>query len=374
MDLTVYFCSNEGLSAQDVREMYKVNEDWGGNEELLEGYQYKFLRNFSPRPSYLKWPFGLVNFGIIKEIIQNRPDSVILMSWMNPTWWMALAICAIFRIPFFYMTDANVQIEPLRSNLKRRIKRILLGRVVFKLSSGFLCAGTANDSFYKMYGVNEKKLFPFAYSWGYAPLFKKSEQLKPLRSRLREYFDIPEKNLVILYCGRLSREKNLFNLVGAYHRLDHDRKSLVFAGDGDLRQALQQYAGDLGASSVYFPGFQNRDQIAKYYAVSDVLVLPSVRETWGMVVNEAMCFGLAVVVSHQVGAGVDLVVDGQNGFVVATDEDAILRGIQRYSDLSEDERILMGKRSIEIMEEWTNRDLAEQLVQNVESVKNSRGH
>lgn len=93
-----------------------------------------------------------------------------------------------------------------------------------------------------------------------------------------------------------------------------------------------------------------------------------------MVVNEAMCFGLAVVVSHQVGAGVDLVVDGQNGFVVATDEDAILRGIQRYSDLSEDERILMGKRSIEIMEEWTNRDLAEQLVQNVESVKNSRGH
>ena len=95
LDLIVHFCSDEGMFARDVMEMYKVNEDWGLGEELLEGYDSKFLRNFAPHPSYLKWPFGLINIGIIKEIILSRPDVVVLMSWMNPTWWMALAVCAL---------------------------------------------------------------------------------------------------------------------------------------------------------------------------------------------------------------------------------------------------------------------------------------
>ena len=168
IDLTVYFCTNEGLLGRDVLEMYKVDQHWGEEDKMLEGYQFKFLRNFAPQASYLKWPFGLINIGIIKEIILGRPDVVVLMSWMNPTWWMALAVCVLFKIPFFYMTDDNVQIEPLRSKWKRRIKRMVLGKLLFKLSSGFLCAGTANRNLYRLYGVPENKLFPFAYSWGYS--------------------------------------------------------------------------------------------------------------------------------------------------------------------------------------------------------------
>ena len=157
IDPTVYFCSHEGLSARDVQEMYKVDAQWGGDDELLEGYQFKFLRNYAPQPSYLKWPFGLINFGILKEIILGRPDAVILMSWMNPTWWMALWACTLFRIPFLYMTDANVQIERYRSKRKRRIKQLVLGNTLFKLCSGFLCAGRANRHLYRLYGVPRKE-------------------------------------------------------------------------------------------------------------------------------------------------------------------------------------------------------------------------
>jgi glycosyltransferase involved in cell wall biosynthesis len=167
----------------------------------------------------------------------------------------------------------------------------------------------------------------------------------------------------------LSREKNLFHLVEAYHQLDDERKSLIFVGDGELRQSLQNYVDELGASSVYFFGFQDRNQIPKYYAISDVLVLPSVRETWGIVVNEALCFGVPAIVSHQVGAGIDLVVDGQNGYSVATDADSIFLGIKQIADLSKEEMLLMGMRSVDIMKEWSHRDLAESLVQNIESVR-----
>ena len=297
LDLTVYFCSEEGLSGRDVQEMYKVDAQWGADDDLLRGYHSKFLRNFSPRPSYLKWPFGLINFGILKEIFLGRPDAVILMSWMNPTWWIALMACVIFRIPFLYMTDANVQIERHRSKRKRQIKQMILGKTLFKLCSGFLCAGRANRYLYKLYGVPDRKLFRFAYSWGYNSLLEKSAKLKSQRSRIRAELGIPGENLVILFCGRLSREKNLFHLVSAYHQLDHERKSLIFVGDGDLRHSLENYVDEVGASSVNFFGFQNRIEISKYYAIADLLVLPSVRETWGIVVNEAMCFGLPVIVS-----------------------------------------------------------------------------
>jgi glycosyltransferase involved in cell wall biosynthesis len=372
IDLTVYFCSHEGLSAQDVQEMYKVDAQWGGDDELLEGYQFKFLRNYAPQPSYLKWPFGLINFGILKEIILGRPDAVILMSWMNPTWWMALLACTLFRIPFLYMTDANVQIERYRSKRKRRIKRLVLGKTLFKLCSGFLCAGRANRHLYRLYGVPDRKLFRFAYSWGYDSLLEKSAELKPQRSRIRAEFGIPEESLVILFCGRLSMEKNLFHLVDAYHQLDHELKSLIFVGDGDLRHSLQDYVRQLGADSVYFFGFQNRGQIAKYYAVSDLLVLPSVRETWGIVVNEAMCFGLPVIVSDQVGAGMDLVSDGRNGYRVSTDGDALFRSIKKMADFSEEERGLMGMKSVDILKKWSTRDLGESLVEHIEFIRARR--
>jgi glycosyltransferase involved in cell wall biosynthesis len=112
---------------------------------------------------------------------------------------------------------------------------------------------------------------------------------------------------------------------------------------------LQNYVDELGTGSVYFFGFQNRGQIAKYYAISDVLVLPSVRETWGIVVNEAMCFGLPVIVSHQIGAGIDLVTDGRNGYSVETDVDSLFRSIKQIAELSEEERSLMGRRSLDTM-------------------------
>ena len=369
LDLTVYFCSDEGLSARDVQKMYKVDAQWGADSDLLEGYHFKFLRNYAPRPSYLKWPFGLINFGILKDIVLCRPDVVILMSWMNPTWWMALMACVLLGIPFLYMTDANVQIERYRSRRKRRIKQMILGKTLFRLCSGFLCAGRANKALYKLYGVPDRKLFRFAYSWGYDSLQGKLEELRSQRSQIRAEIGIPEESLVVLFCGRLSREKNLPHLIDAYHQLDVERKSLVLVGDGELKQSLQDYVDRLGVDSVYFCGFKNRDEIAKYYVISDLLVLPSVRETWGIVVNEAMCFGLPVIVSSQVGAGMDLVSNGQNGYRVPTDGNGLFLSIQKIAGLSKEKRLLMGVGSLNIMSKWSNRNLGELLVGYIEFIK-----
>lgn len=364
IDLTVYFCSDESLRARDVQEMYHADDKWGDESELLAGYQHKLLPNCSPSPSYLKWPYGLMNFSVWKEIRENRPDVVVLMSWMNVTWWIAILACLRYRIPFLYMTDANVQAELVGPRWKRWVKKLILGGGVFKLAAGFLCAGTANRLLYQFYGVPQEKLVPFAYSWGYEAHLEAWEELRPHRKQLRAELGIPDGNFVILYCGRLSSEKRIFDLLEAHGRLDCRHKTLAIVGDGELRKTLQDYTAEHQLDSVRFFGFQNRNEIKKYYAIADLLVLPSSRETWGIVVNEAMCFALPVIASDQVGAARDLIRNGYNGFNYPPgDVQALAARLQQLVEMPEEARLLMGMRSHERIKRWMDRDLAQSLDQ-----------
>ena len=70
----------------------------------------------------------------------------------------------------------------------------------------------------------------------------------------------------------------------------------------------------LGLPNIYFAGFVNQAALpARVYAACDVFVLPSENETWGLAVNEAMCAGLPIVVSSEIGCAPDLVHDNCNG-------------------------------------------------------------
>src|SRR5439155_3721448 len=99
---------------------------------------------------------------------------------------------------------------------------------------------------------------------------------------------------------------------------------LVYVGDGPLRPQLETYTKKSGIQHVYFMGVKNQTELPQFYAMADIFVLPSGFEPWGLVVNEAMCFGLPVIVSDQVGAAGDLVHHGLNGFVYPAGQVSIL--------------------------------------------------
>jgi len=88
----------------------------------------------------------------------------------------------------------------------------------------------------------------------------------------------------------------------------------LMAGDGPLRAATEALAVRLKAP-IRFTGFLNQSEIARAYAVSDVLVVPSRSETWGLVVNEAMACGIPALVSDGVGCAGDLIEPGVTGDV-----------------------------------------------------------
>jgi len=367
---TIYFCSEEGITGSDVRAAFHSSGNWGVQEGLLEGYPSKILTNHAFRGSYLKSLIGLANFGIWRELSKERPDTVIVMSWMNPTWWLTFLACLKFRIPMLFMTDANGEAEQFKSGWKLWIKHNALGKFLFRTSSGFLCAGTANERFYTKYDVPVNKMYPFAYSWGYNILMEQADRLKDRKSELRKKYGIPQDDTVLLYCGRLSPEKGSIDLLEAYKMVPLQGKALVLVGDGQLRKTLQDIVDTQGLESVYSMGFQNRNDIGEFYALADIFILPSHSETWGIVVAEALCFSLPVIVSDQVGAGFDLVSLNENGQIFpAGDVIALADRISRLIELPKEDRLKMGQKSRSLIKEWASKDLSLMLSNHISTIK-----
>ncbi len=174
------------------------------------------------------------------------------------------------------------------------------------------------------------------------------------RRRIRRASGLREDVPIVLVSGKLLSRKRPHDALEACALVaQHAAVSLAYVGDGVERPALERRARDLGLSDVVFLGFRNQSDLPALYSAADLLVLPSEFEPWGMVVNEAMCCGLPVVVSDKVGAASDLVADGINGFVYSAGDVPALA--ERVLRLVKDEglRRAMGRESVLKIGEWS---------------------
>jgi glycosyltransferase involved in cell wall biosynthesis len=138
------------------------------------------------------------------------------------------------------------------------------------------------------------------------------------RHQAREALGLDGPGPVIVTCGRINKVKGWDLLVRAFDlfRGTHQDARLVFVGDGEDRPLLQQAIHEQGlAGAVLITGFQPPAKVVQYYNASDVVVVGSYKEGWSVAMLEALACGRAVV-STDVSGARDMVVDGQNGFVV----------------------------------------------------------
>jgi glycosyltransferase involved in cell wall biosynthesis len=153
----------------------------------------------------------------------------------------------------------------------------------------------------------------------------------------------------VLYVGRLWYGKDVDVLIQAFAAVAaRNRTHLLIAGDGPERENLNVLAGRTPAD-VRFLGFQDRQHLCDLYEASDVVVLPSRSEPWGLVVNEAMLFAKSVIVSDHVGARAVLVRDGYNGDVFRTGDVGALAEKLEQLVRNPDHARLMGSRAAELI-------------------------
>ncbi|BES72528.1 glycosyltransferase family 1 protein [Marinobacter nanhaiticus D15-8W] len=141
---------------------------------------------------------------------------------------------------------------------------------------------------------------------------------------LREGWGVGERDLAVIYVGRLAAEKNLQLAVTAFERLRniHPRAKFILVGDGPMGKKLRDRHKD-----YIFCGMQRGNDLARHYASADLFLFPSKTETFGNVVTEAMASGLALVAFDDGAAsehirseanGIKVPLDDHGGFVDAT--------------------------------------------------------
>jgi glycosyltransferase involved in cell wall biosynthesis len=362
VDLDVLYCSSGSVG---VHHDPGFGVEFAWDTPLLDGYRHSFLKNLSPIPNPSRF-LGCINPGVGRALATGCYDAVWVHGWGLASCWLGFNAANRHRIPLLLRGEANGLKEP--GSLKGCAKRFLLTRL-FDQVSAFLAVGTNNAEFYTAYGVPRRKIFLAPYAVDNDFFFTRTRSPASERSSVRGREGMSPDLPVILFCGKFSGAKRPLDLLKAFQQLGDDPKaSLVFVGDGPLRVELKQYVAEHGLRRVHFLGFRNQTELPACYALADVFVLPSSFEPWGLVVNEAMCFGLPVIASDMVGAVRDLVQDGVNGFVFPAGNVEILADRLRRVLLDDGLRQRMGAQSHCNIERWGIKETVYGVLQAIEYV------
>jgi glycosyltransferase involved in cell wall biosynthesis len=350
MDLTVFFCSDHSLREHKDEGFGRVIK-W--DVPLLDGYKHVFLPALATegRPTAL----CPINYGLARMLRDGDYDVLWVHGYMRLFNLVAM-LRARLQGRIVLNRDEAWDMSAARGPAKKVIKRLLY-KFLRRLCHGWLVIGTANRDYYLANGMREDTIFSVPYAVDNDAIAQQAAEAEPAREMLRRELGLEEGRPVVLYASKFMERKRPQDLVAAFAKVAAEptarRPYLVMVGDGDRHEALREQAESLNiAPQVKFAGFRNQRELPRFYDLCDVFVLPSRLEPWGLVVNEAMNAGRAVIVSDQVGAAADLVRDGENGLIFPAGNVDALAGALRQI-LSDPERCRqMGERSRQIISNW----------------------
>ena len=186
------------------------------------------------------------------------------------------------------------------------------------------------------------------------PYLCRVDQFQQAANRHREHRE-ESAPVTILYCGQLIPRKGVETLIASYQRLRRASCSVKLRciGTGPDRQRLDEMLNNAEREHVEFTGFKPVDQLPELFGQSDIFVLPSLHDGWGVVVNQAIAAGLPVIYSDRVGAGYDLVRENDNGYRFPVEDVESLTAKLKQLVEQPDLRQRMGKRSYEESYNWT---------------------
>lgn len=271
-------------------------------EEPQSAHGTIILDQLMPRLTKILGSRPAAALALVEILWRERPDYLICYGYTLLPQITAIAWSILTGTPFAVSGDANIYCDKARG-LKRFCKRWWLS-LLTERAAALLAVGTSNRMFWEAYGALPERIFetPFAVDNDFYA--RTIERRKAEAMALQVKLGLAEK-VVFIFVGRLIKRKNVDLIIRALARLRDARVALVIAGKGKEFAALKALAR--GDPRVIFTGPVAPGRLPLYYAVADVIVLPASDEPWGLVINEAMASGLAVISHRHCGATLDLV-------------------------------------------------------------------
>lgn len=269
--------------------------------DLLSGYPYSVLKNIAFTKSPSKF-FGTINIGIVTSLLRLRPDNIMIIGWYNVGLIQSIFSAHILRIPIFARSDSKIE-----EGEKHGAFYTLLYRLFLRMYTGHFYCGTMNKEYLKGHGVSNSRL-TFVPHFSSVPDMSKDDSGRGVSDKM-----------TFLFVGKLSQKKRPLDLIDAWiisGLANKEEVELIFIGDGALFEDLDLRIRQKSLLNVRLEGFRNQTELSAIYQKAHSIVLPSGnRETWGLVINEAMQYGCAAIVSDKVGCSRDLVINDENGYI-----------------------------------------------------------
>ncbi|GAB3789692.1 hypothetical protein GCM10028818_58750 [Spirosoma horti] len=268
------------------------------------------------------------------------------------------------------MQNESTAADHERGGWKERIKRW-----IFSQCDGFFCFGTQSANYLIQLGVSPEKILLRKNAVDNHTLQSAYDRALVRRTQEQNRLGLRPNNFI--FVGRFIAFKNLPALLMAFSdALQQSPQSaewgLILLGEGPDYASLDSQINALGlADPVKLIPSRPWYQVPDLLALSDVLVLPSLSEPWGLVVNEAMACGLPVIVSDRCGCASDLVREGENGFVFDPHNQSQLTALLLRFMNGDLDRTTMQVASKEIIAPYSPEAVASDMLRGIQKIMGS---
>jgi glycosyltransferase involved in cell wall biosynthesis len=321
------------------------------NLDLLAGYRSVFLGDAAKRREPAGF-WSLIALQVCNELRSGNYDVLWLHGHNYAANLIALLAAKSAGVPVMVRGETHLGLPSGRT--KSVLRRPVMG-ALYRLCDRLLAIGSANAAFYRAMGVPKDKIFLVPYSVDNERFVRSATLDDRQRLDVRERFGVPADRPVVLYAAKFIPRKRPGDVLEAVRRLksNTDRPfTVLMVGSGELEHQLRAFCAEHALDNVVFTGFVNQSELPTLYGASDVFVLPSEHEPWGLAVNEAMCASLPIVVSRELGCVADLVHDGVNGYTPAAGDVAGLAGALQRLIADEGLRRQQGQASLARILQW----------------------
>ncbi|MHB1132141.1 MAG: glycosyltransferase [Chloroflexota bacterium] len=289
---------------------------------------------------------------ILCSIVLRRPHAVLVAGYTGATHLVAIIASIALRVPLALSTDRFNNGVPLSGGamgirLRAAIRRLVFGRAFAVMVCGMIGVESAIKA-----GCPAAKIANFPYV------------IDPVRfsdcavgaDDLHEGVKLARGKPIVLFSGRLIHRKGLQVLLQALARLLESGVDchLIVEGNGPQAQHYRALASHLAVDAhCSFVGFRQMSQHSYLVSVSEIVVVPSLDDPWGIVVHEGMMMGKVVCASDAVGSAVDRINHGLNGYLFRSGDDLHLATILTSVINDANQRRLVGSEARLTALQWS---------------------
>lgn len=340
LDITIFYCAK----LEEGRH-WSIDSAEGVKEIFLRGLTYKSL-HFNP--------------GVLKVIFKDF-DMFLVGGYGYPSVIMSILSLKLLKKPWAMFIDGVSPLSIEKENYGGVFKEFLV-----KGADAYFANGTVGSEYLKSYGITPERIFNQYMTVDVDYFKEKGKNASKFRNEIRQKYHVDEDTVLVIYSGRLVEYKGVQDLIEAIKILKNkgDAVKALIVGDGIFKEDLMELSRDV-AQDVIFAGHVDPTELHRYYYASDVFVLPTHNDSWGLVVNEAMACCLPVIVTDAAGCCLDLIQD--NGFVIKHgDVSELSHSIGKMLD--KEKREIFGINSLNIISRWTYKYSLKSLLKLLEQI------